>query len=158
MGPTEYVLTPSPLGYKQSQPPTCCKKATLFLGSINHRAMKIHVGSEVIAPHIVNHDTRQKWVFIFRLQPPYPWRKGPWYPLDRELGGPKSQSEQSCPCQELNCDHSPNRLVITLTELSQLILNVVCLLNPDNIQRKQTFVSKPLIKSLAFPATTCIIN
>jgi len=58
MGPTEYVLTPSPLGYKQSQPPTCCKKATLFLGSINHRAMKIHVGSEVIAPHIVNHDTR----------------------------------------------------------------------------------------------------
>jgi hypothetical protein len=33
-------------------------------------------------------------VVSFKPRPLYPQGKGPWYPLDRSLGGPQSRSER----------------------------------------------------------------
>jgi hypothetical protein len=41
-----------------------------------------------IAPHIHNIGITWKWVVSFTPQLLYLWRKSPWYPLDRRLGGP----------------------------------------------------------------------
>ena len=45
---------------------------------------------------------------IFMLSTLYVWRESPWYPLDRELGGPKIHRSTTvkrnkiCCCRELN--------------------------------------------------------
>jgi hypothetical protein len=36
--------------------------------------------------------TRWRWAFSFKPRPLYPQENSPWYPLDRRLGGPQSQS------------------------------------------------------------------
>jgi hypothetical protein len=46
-------------------------------------------GSGYIDPHFLNLSTSWKWVVSFPL---YLLGKGLWYPLDRRLGGPQSQS------------------------------------------------------------------
>jgi hypothetical protein len=53
--------------------------------------MKAYSGSGGIAPCILDLGTRRKWVVSFTPRPLYPQGKSPWYPLDRELGGPQSQ-------------------------------------------------------------------
>jgi hypothetical protein len=45
-----------------------------------------------IAPRIPDIGSRWSWVVIFTPQPLYSQGKGPWYPLDRTLGGHQRQS------------------------------------------------------------------
>jgi len=54
--------------------------------------MKTYCECGGITPRILNLGTRWRWVVSFTPQPLYPWGKSPWYPLDRRLGGPYSQS------------------------------------------------------------------
>jgi hypothetical protein len=55
-------------------------------------AMKAYWRSEGIAPHILDLGTRWRWVVTFTSWPLYPQEKSSWYPLDRRLGGPQSQT------------------------------------------------------------------
>jgi hypothetical protein len=50
--------------------------------------MEAYWGIGGIAPRILDLGTR--WSFMHR--PFYPQGKGPWYPLDKRLGGPQSRS------------------------------------------------------------------
>jgi len=56
--------------------------------------MKMHCGSEGIAPRILHLDTRRRWVVTFTLWPLYAQRKSPCYPLARRLAGPQSRCEE----------------------------------------------------------------
>jgi hypothetical protein len=56
--------------------------------------MKAYWGSGGIDPCIPDLSTRQRWVVTFMPRPLYPQGKSPWYPLDRRLAGPQSQSGQ----------------------------------------------------------------
>jgi hypothetical protein len=49
-------------------------------------------GSGCIYPYFLDLSTSWRWVLSFATQPLYPRGKNPWYPLDRRLGGPQSQS------------------------------------------------------------------
>jgi hypothetical protein len=49
-------------------------------------------GSGGIAPRILDLGARWRWVVSFMPRPLYPQGKGPWYPLDRRLGGSQSRS------------------------------------------------------------------
>jgi hypothetical protein len=62
----------------------------LFL--TQHHAMKAYWGSGGIAPFILDLGTRWRWVVSFTFRSLYHQGKGPWYPLDRRLGGPQSWS------------------------------------------------------------------
>jgi hypothetical protein len=75
-------------------------KLSLCFFLTEHHAMKMYWGSGCIAPHILDLSTRWRWVVSFTSQPLYPQGKSPWYPLDRRLGGPKSQS--GCSGEEKN--------------------------------------------------------
>jgi hypothetical protein len=44
-------------------------------------------GSRCTDPHFLDFSISLRWVVSFT-----PWWKSPWYPLDRRLGGPQSQS------------------------------------------------------------------
>jgi hypothetical protein len=48
------------------------------------------LGSEGIAPRILNLGTRWRWVVSLTLPPLYPQGKSPWCPLDRRLCWPQS--------------------------------------------------------------------
>jgi hypothetical protein len=48
--------------------------------------LKAYWGIEGIAPHILDLDTRWRWVVSFTP------RERPWYPSDRKLGGPENRS------------------------------------------------------------------
>jgi hypothetical protein len=54
--------------------------------------MKAYCGSGGIDLRILDLGNRWKWVVSFRLRPFYPQGKSPWYPLDKRIGGPQSQS------------------------------------------------------------------
>lgn len=56
--------------------------------------MKPHGGSRGIALLIPNLGTRSRWSVSFMLQLLCPWEE-PWYPLNRSLDGPQSQSRCS---------------------------------------------------------------
>jgi len=56
-------------------------------------------------PCILDLDTRRRWVVSFMPQLLYPWGKSPYYPLDRRLGGPQSQS--GCDGEEKNSQFPP---------------------------------------------------
>jgi len=43
-------------------------------------------GSGGITPHILNLDTRWRWLVWFKSQQLCPQWKSPWYPLDMRLG------------------------------------------------------------------------
>jgi hypothetical protein len=49
-------------------------------------------GSVCIDPHFLDLGTSWRWVVSFTLRSLCARRKGPWYPLDRRLGGPQSRS------------------------------------------------------------------
>jgi hypothetical protein len=57
--------------------------------------MSAYWGSGGIAPCIFDLGTRCRWVVSFMPQLLYPQGKSPWYPLDRKLGEPQSQSGRS---------------------------------------------------------------
>jgi len=73
---------------------------------------------------LFNLDARWTWVVSFTTRPLYPQGKRPWYPLDRRLDGPHSQS--GCGGEEKNFHHwpthPPHSLVSILTGLSWLPL------------------------------------
>jgi hypothetical protein len=54
--------------------------------------MMAYWGSEGIAPRILDLGTRWRWAVSFTPRSLYTKGKSPWYPLDRRLGGPQSQS------------------------------------------------------------------
>jgi hypothetical protein len=54
--------------------------------------MKVYGGSGYIDSHFLDFVTRWRLVVSFTPQLLYPQWKSPWYPLDRRLGGPQSQS------------------------------------------------------------------
>jgi hypothetical protein len=54
--------------------------------------MEVYWENGSISPRILDLGTRWRWVVSFMSQPLYPQEKGPWYPLDRRLGGPQSRS------------------------------------------------------------------
>jgi hypothetical protein len=54
--------------------------------------MKTYWGSGCIAPRILDLGTGWRWVVSFTPRPLHPQEKSPWYPLDRKLGWPQSQS------------------------------------------------------------------
>jgi hypothetical protein len=45
-----------------------------------------------VEPHFIDLGTSWRWVVSFTSRPLYPLEKGPWYPLDKRLGGPQGQS------------------------------------------------------------------
>jgi len=55
-------------------------------------AMKAYRGIGGITALIVSLSTRWQWVVSFTPHPLYPWGKSPWYPLNRSLDEPQSQS------------------------------------------------------------------
>jgi hypothetical protein len=57
-----------------------------------HNTIKACWESIGIAPHILDLDTRWKWVVSFTLRPLYPQGKSSCYSLDKRLGGPQSRS------------------------------------------------------------------
>jgi hypothetical protein len=57
--------------------------------------MKAYWGSGGIVPCIIDHGTRRRRVVSFTPRPLYPYEKGPWYPLDRRLGGLQTRSGHS---------------------------------------------------------------
>jgi hypothetical protein len=59
---------------------------------LKRRAMKACWRSGGIAPCILELGTKWKRVVSFTPRPIYPQGKGPWFPLDRRLGGPQSRS------------------------------------------------------------------
>jgi hypothetical protein len=59
-----------------------------------HHLMKVCFGSRGIAPLILDLITGWRWVVSFTPRPLYLQWKSPWYPLDKRLGGPQSQSER----------------------------------------------------------------
>jgi hypothetical protein len=71
---------------------TVVERVKLSLCWTKHHAMKAFRGSGGIAPCIIDHGTRWRWVVGFTPRPLYPHGKSPWYPLDRRLGGPQSRS------------------------------------------------------------------
>jgi hypothetical protein len=60
--------------------------------STEHHATKTYWGSGCIPPRILDLCIRWRWVVIFTPRPIYTQGKSPWYPLDRSLDGPQSQS------------------------------------------------------------------
>jgi hypothetical protein len=62
--------------------------------------MKAYWGNGCIAPLILHLTIRWSWAVSFRHWPLYPQRKNTWYPLDRRLGVPPSQS--GCGGEEKN--------------------------------------------------------
>jgi hypothetical protein len=82
-----------------------------------------------IAPHILDLSTRWRWVVSFIRWLLYPQGKSPWYPLDRRLGRPQSQSGHGgkekilSPFHEMNPHRPACSLVAIPTELSQLHLS-----------------------------------
>jgi hypothetical protein len=54
--------------------------------------MKAYLGSGGIALRILDLVTIWRWVVSLTPRPLYPQGKSPWYPLDRRLGKPQSQS------------------------------------------------------------------
>jgi hypothetical protein len=54
--------------------------------------MKTDWGSGGIAPRILDLGIRWRWTISFKSRPLYPQEKSRWYPLDRRLDGPQSQS------------------------------------------------------------------
>jgi len=81
------------------------------------------MGRGSIAACIVDLGNRWRWVVSFTHHPLDPWGKGPWYPLDRMLGEPQSQSKwgaeekNHCPYQKLNPGCPVNSLFTIPTEL-----------------------------------------
>jgi hypothetical protein len=65
-------------------------KVTLSLRLTKHHAMKTW-GSGGKAPHILDLDTRWRWVVSFTPRSLYPQEKSPRYPFDRRLGGTQSR-------------------------------------------------------------------
>jgi hypothetical protein len=69
-----------------------------------HHGIKVYQGSGGTAPCIPDLSTTWRLVVSFMPLLLYPQGKSPWYPLDRRLGGPQSQSgcgsegEYSSPC------------------------------------------------------------
>jgi hypothetical protein len=60
-----------------------------------HHTMKAYWGCGGITPHILELKTRWKWVVSSTPRPLYPQVKRFWYPMDRRVGGPQSQSGHS---------------------------------------------------------------
>jgi hypothetical protein len=54
--------------------------------------MKTYWGSGGIAPRILDHSTKCRWVVSFTPRPLHPQGRSPWCPLDKMLGGPQSGS------------------------------------------------------------------
>jgi hypothetical protein len=88
--------------------------------------MKTYWGSGGIGPRILDLGTRKRWVVSFTLRPLYPRGKSPWYPFDRRLGGPQSQSGLGFEEKNSQLLPVPKRPIIQLvaqrsaTELSRL--------------------------------------
>jgi hypothetical protein len=71
----------------------CTKVRQSYTCALNkHQAMKAYWGSRCIAPRILDLGTRWRWVASFMPRPLYPQGMSPWYPLDRRVGRPQSQS------------------------------------------------------------------
>jgi hypothetical protein len=58
--------------------------------------MKAYRRNEHIAELILHLGSRWIWVVSFTFRPLYTQGNSPWYPLDRMLGGPQSQSGHGC--------------------------------------------------------------
>jgi hypothetical protein len=54
--------------------------------------MKAYWGSGSVAPLIIDLGTRWSWMVSFRSRPLDRQGKSPWYPLNKELGGPQNRS------------------------------------------------------------------
>jgi hypothetical protein len=82
-----------------------------------HHATKTYRGSGGIAPHILNLDTRWRWVVSFTTRPLNLGERRR-YALDKRLGGPQSRSGRGgegkkcllCPCRESNLGPDPTML------------------------------------------------
>jgi hypothetical protein len=72
---------------------------------LNH-AMKAYWGSGGMASRILNLGSGWRWVVSFTHRSLYPQGKSPWYPLDRRLGGPQSQSGWYLNIREIGELHS----------------------------------------------------
>jgi hypothetical protein len=81
------------------------KGKVAFCALTEHHATKAYWGSGGIAPCICDLSTRLRGVVSFTPQLFYPQGKSPWYPLDRRLGGPQSQS--GCNGEEKNSQPLP---------------------------------------------------
>jgi hypothetical protein len=66
--------------------------------------MEVCCGSGGITPRILDLGTRWRWVVSFTPRPLYPQGKNPWYPLDRRLGGPRSQSGRASAVHKLTLE------------------------------------------------------
>jgi hypothetical protein len=86
---------------------------------------RIEIGG--VAPHILNLDTRLRWVVSFKPRPLYPRGKSLWLPLGRSLRGPQcrpargGEEKEKClprPFQKSNRGSSARSLVSVLIELS----------------------------------------
>jgi len=62
------------------------EKVKLSLHLTKHHAIKTYWGSAGIAPRILNHDTRWRWMVSFTLRPLYPLGKSPLYAWCRRAG------------------------------------------------------------------------
>jgi hypothetical protein len=81
------------------------KRVNLPLCLTRHHAMKTYWGSGWIAPRILYHGTRWRWVVSLPCLQLSPQGKSPWYLLDRRLGGPQSRSGRGG--EEKNSQPSP---------------------------------------------------
>jgi hypothetical protein len=75
-------------------------KLSLCLFLTKHQPIKMYWDSGGIDPHILELGTRWRWVVGFMPRLLYHQGKHPWYPFDRRLGGPQSQS--GCGGEEKN--------------------------------------------------------
>jgi hypothetical protein len=73
---------------------------------------------------ILDLGTRWRWVVSFKPQPLWPGGNSPWFPLDRMLGGPQSQSvccgveENVLPMLGIKPEPSSPQLITITIELS----------------------------------------
>jgi hypothetical protein len=75
-------------------------KVKLSLCLTKYHAMKTYWRSRSITPHILDLDTRWKWLVSFTPQSLYPQVKSRWYTSDRKLCGPQILARNYFSCIE----------------------------------------------------------
>jgi hypothetical protein len=92
-----------------------------------YHAMKMYWGSGDTSQRILNLGCRWKWAVSFVPWPLYTQGKRPWYPLDRRLGVPQSQSDRSGE-EEGNPGFSARNLVTIIVSVYKAWhLEVICI-------------------------------
>jgi hypothetical protein len=95
--------------------------------------MKAYWGSGGVAPRILDLGSRWKWVVSFTPGRFIPQGKSPWYPFDRKLGGPQSQSGRGG--EEKNSQPQPGlelRIIQAVSKrcITEIYFNIIFLFTP----------------------------